>query len=197
MNIENGLASSLQIWKEVYPVLTEEDREADDHLPMEALYNMAGPGGIEKADDKALNHLSLCPICLEEWASWRRALRAVAELDRPEADEDETIPVMAFGMREAAATAKPDEPINIRSSCGRFIFGLLPQLDNPEKGMVTLEAVTDGDMTVEGRYVTVRDRNGLVVLEGRLRHGRLARTCEKLSEIDLTTWTLVVDGKKE
>ena len=137
MNIENGLASSLQIWKEVYPVLTEEDREADDHLPMEALYNMAGPGGIEKADDKALNHLSLCPICLEEWASWRRALRAVAELDRPEADEDETIPVMAFGMREAAATAKPDEPINIRSSCGRFIFGLLPQLDNPEKGMVT------------------------------------------------------------
>ena len=197
MNTENGLASSLQIWKEVYPVLTEEDREADDHLPMEALYNMAGPGGIEKADDKALNHLSLCPICLEEWASWRRALRAVAELDRPEADEDETIPVMAFGMREAAATAKPDEPINIRSSCGRFIFGLLPQLDNPEKGMVTLEAVTDGDMTVEGRYVTVRDRNGLVVLEGRLRHGRLARTCEKLSEIDLTTWTLVVDGKKE
>jgi len=197
MNIENGLASSLQIWKEVYPVLTEEDREADDHLPMEALYNMAGPGGIEKADDKALNHLSLCPICLEEWASWRNALTAVAELDRPEASEDEPIPVMAYGMREAAATAKPDEPINIRSSCGRFIFGLLPQLDNPEKGMVTLEAVTDGDMTVEGRYVTVRDRNGLVVLEGRLRHGRLARTCEKLSEIDLTTWTLVVDGKKE
>ena len=197
MNIENGLASSLQIWKEVYPVLTEEDREADDHLPMEALYNMAGPGGIEKADDKALNHLSLCPICLEEWASWRNALTAVAELDRPEASEDEPIPVMAYGMREAAATAKPDEPINIRSSCGRFIFGLLPQLDNPEKGMVTLEAVADGDMTVEGRYVTVRDRNGLVVLEGRLRHGRLARTCEKLSEIDLTTWTLVVDGKKE
>ena len=197
MNIENGLASSLQIWKEVYSVLTEEDREADDHLPMEALYRMAGPGGIEKEGDEALNHLSLCPVCLEEWASWRRALTTVDELDRPEASEDETIPVMAYGMREAAATAKPEEPINIRSSCGRFIFGLLPQLDNLEKGMVTLEAVADGDMTVEGRYVTVRDRNGLVVLEGRLRHGRLARTCEKLSEIDLTTWTLVVDRKRE
>ena len=197
MNIENGLASSLQIWKEVYPVLTEEDREADDHLPMEALYRMAGPGGIEKEGDEALNHLSLCPVCLEEWASWRRALTTVDELDRPEESEDETIPVMAYGMREAAATAKPEEPINIRSSCGRFIFGLLPQLDNLEKGMVTLEAVADGDMTVEGRYVTVRDRNGLVVLEGRLRHGRLARTCEKLSEIDLTTWTLVVDRKRE
>jgi len=197
MNIENGLASSLQIWKEVYSVLTEEDREADDHLPMEALYRMAGPGGIEKEGDEALNHLSLCPVCLEEWASWRRALTTVDELDRPEESEDETIPVMAYGMREAAATAKPEEPINIRSSCGRFIFGLLPQLDNLEKGMVTLEAVADGDMTVEGRYVTVRDRNGLVVLEGRLRHGRLARTCEKLSEIDLTTWTLVVDRKRE
>ena len=158
---------------------------------------MAGPGGIERADDEALNHLSLCPICLEEWASWCSALRTVDELDRPVADEDEPIPAMTYGMREAAATDKPDEPISIRSSCGRFIFGLLPQLDNPEKGMVTLEAVADGDMAVEGRYVTVRDRNGLVVLEGRLRHGRLARTCEKLSEIDLTTWTLVVDDKLE
>ena len=197
MDTENALASSLRIWKEVYSARTTRDGEIDDHLSMEALYSMAGPGGIEKEGDEALNHLSLCPICLKEWASWRRALTAVDELDRPEAIEDETIPVMAYGMREAAATAKPDEPINIRSSCGRFIFGLLPQLDNLEKGMVTLEAVADGDMTVEGRYVTVRDRNGLVVLEGRLRHGRLARTCEKLSEIDLTTWTLVVDGKKE
>ncbi|MBC8466810.1 MAG: hypothetical protein H8D55_03115 [Deltaproteobacteria bacterium] len=197
MNTENELVPSLQIWKEVYSNRTERDGEMGEHLPMEALYNMAGPGGIEKADDKALNHLSLCPVCLEEWASWRNALTAVDELDRPEADKDETIPVMAYGMREAAATAKPDEPISIRSSCGRFIFGLLPQLDNLEKGMVTLEAVADGDMAVEGRYVTVRDRNGLVVLEGRLRHGRLARICEKLSEIDLTTWTLVVDGKKE
>jgi len=197
MNTENALQPYLQSWKEVYQARTDADREANDHLPMEALYRMAGPGGIEKEGDEALNHLSLCPVCLQEWASWRRALTTVDELDRPEESEDETIPVMAYGMREAAATAKPEEPINIRSSCGRFIFGLLPQLDNLEKGMVTLEAVADGDMTVEGRYVTVRDRNGLVVLEGRLRHGRLARTCEKLSEIDLTTWTLVVDRKRE
>jgi len=197
MNTENEFASTLQIWKEVYSNRTERDGEMGEHLPMEVLYSMAGPGGVERAEDKVLNHLSLCPVCLEEWASWRNALTAVDELDRPEADKDETIPVMAYGMREAAATAKPDEPLSIRSSCGRFIFGLLPQLDNPEKGMVTLEAVADGDMAVEGRYVTVRDRNGLVVLEGRLRHGRLARTCEKLSEIDLSTWTLVVDDKQE
>jgi len=197
METENKLTSSLQIWKEVYSARTEADREADDHLPMEALYRMAGPGGIEKAEDKALNHLSLCPSCLEEWASWRRALTAVDELDRPEASEDETIPVMAYGLREAAATAKPEEPLSMRSSCGRFIFGLFPRLDNPDKGMITLEAVADGEISVEGRHVTVRDRNGLVLLEGRLRHGRLARTCENLSEIDLTTWTLVVDGKKE
>ena len=196
METENKLASSLQIWKEVYSARTTRDGEIGPHLSMEELYRMARPTGIEGSGAEAVNHLSLCPACLKEWASWRSALTEVDELDRPEASEDETIPVMAYGMQEAAATDKPEEPISIRSSCGRFIFGLLPQLDNPEKGMVTLEAVADGDMTVEGRYVTVRDRNGLVVLEGRLRHGRLARTCEKLSEIDLTTWTLVVDGKK-
>lgn len=197
MNTENALLSSLRIWKEVYSDRTEREREIGDHLPMEDIYSMVGPGGIEKADDGALNHLSLCPICLEEWASWCHARTAVDKLDRPETDEERTTPVMAYGMREAAATDKPHEPISIRSSCGRFIFGLLPQLDNLEKGMVTLEAVADGDMAVEGRFVTVRDRNGLVVLEGRLHHGRLARICEKLSEIDLTTWTLVVDDKLE
>ena len=129
MEKENQLASSLQIWKETYPVRTTRDGEIDAHLAMEALYTMAGPGGIERADDKALNHLSFCPICLEEWASWCSALRTVDELERPEEVENEIIPCMAYGIREAAATDKPDEPISIRSSCGRFIFGLLPQLD--------------------------------------------------------------------
>ena len=197
METENALQPYLKIWKEVYQTRAEPYGKAESHLPMEELYRMAGPGGVEIADDKALNHLSFCPVCLEEWASWCNALTALDELDRLETGEDETIPVMAWGMREAAATVRPDEPVSIQSSCGRFIFGLLPRLDNQEKGMVTLEAVADGDMSVEGRYVTVRDRNGLVVLEGRLRHGRVARTCEKLSEIDLTTWTLVVDEKKE
>jgi len=154
---------------------------------------MAEPGGIERSEVEAVDHLSVCPVCLGEWASWRKALTAVDDFEGAESTEEEEFPVMAYGMREAAATAKPEEPVNVRSSCGRFILGFLPRLDNPQKGMVTLEAVADGEMSVEDRHFTVRDRNGLVLLEGRLHQGRLARTCEKLADIDLTTWTLVVD----
>ena len=158
---------------------------------------MARPAGLEGSAPEAVNHLSLCPLCLEEWASWRRALTVVDELENADPEEGEHSGVMAYGMREAAATAKPEEAINIRSSCGRFIFGLLPQLDNPEKGMATLEAVSDGHMDVEGKWAVVRDGSGSVVLEGRLRHGRLARICDNISKIDLSSWTLVVNENGE
>ena len=197
MKRANALQPFLQIWKDIYPARTEPDVAGGGHLSIEALYRMAGSGGIERSGDEAVNHLSLCPECLEKWASWRRALTAVDELERPETAEEQEAPVMAYGLREAAATAKPEEPVSMRSSCGRFILGLLPRVDNSDKGMVTIEAAADGKMSVEGRHFTVRDRNGLVVLEGRLRHGRLARTCEKLTDLDLTAWTLVVDDKLE
>ena len=196
METQNNLESCLQIWKEVYSGPTKPNGETGDHLSMETLYRMSQPGGIEGSAAEAVTHLSLCPTCLEEWASWRSALAAVEALENDPPEEAAHFGITAYGMREAAATAKPGEPMNLRSSCGRFILGLLPQLDNPEKGMATLEAVSDGNITIEGT-VTVRDRNGLVVLEGRLQGGRLARTCEKLSGIDLSTWTLVVNDTRE
>jgi len=197
METEIKLESCLQLWKEIYSDSAKREGEKGGHLSMATLFEMARPSGLEDSAPEAVDHLSLCPLCLEEWASWRRTFTAVDALENIAPEEWEHSGVMACGMREAAATAKPEEAVNIRSSCGRFVFGLLPQLDNPEKGMVTLEVVSDGHMNVEGRYVMVRDRNGLVVLEGRLRYGRLARTCKKLSDIDLTTWTLVVDDKQE
>jgi len=197
MNQMNSLQSFLLIWKEVYSERTKPYGEERGHISVEELYQMAKPGGIKSSEVEAVDHLSACPVCLGEWASWRKGLTVIDELEGTEGTEEEGLPAMTYGMREAAATAKPEEPVNVRSSCGRFILGLLPRLDNPEKGMVTLEAVADGEMSVEGRYFTVRDRNGLVLLEGMLRHGRLARTCEKLSDIDLTTWTLVVDEEQK
>ena len=186
------METGLRVWKEVYSQRPEQETEIGGHLSTEALYKMACPSGLEASAPEAVNHLSRCPLCLEEWALWRNALSTVESLDNEDGEKEDAWAVMACGMREAAATAGPEEAVNIRSSCGRFIFGLLPQVDHPEKGMVTLEAVSDGHMDVEGKYAMVRDGNGSVVLEGRLRHGRLARICDNISEIDLSTWTLVV-----
>ena len=62
-------------------------------------------------------------------------------------------------------------------------------VDDPEKGMITLETLEAEAPLFEDRLAVVRDRNGLLLLEGRIRRGRLARRLEKLNEIDLNTWT--------
>jgi hypothetical protein len=195
MNRENTLEQCLQIWKGVRAAAPAQSAGPGDHIPMEALYRMAGPGGIEKSSHEEVDHLSLCPDCLDKWASWRCAIHDVEELDRPETDEEDASTILSCGLREAAASFRSSEPLTIRSSCGRFILGLLPQVDDSNKGLVTLEAAAEGSMSVEGRRFIVRDRNGVVVLDGTLHHGRLAKTCERLSELDLSAWTLVMDDK--
>jgi hypothetical protein len=193
MNRENTLEQCLQIWKGIRAAAPAQSAGPGDHIPMEALYRMAGPDGVEKSSHEEVDHLSLCPDCLDKWASWRRAIHDVEELERPGADEEDASTILSYGLREAAASLGASEPLTMKSSCGRFILGLLPQVDDPDKGLVTLEAAAEGSMSVEGRRFIVRDRNGVVVLDGKLHHGRLARTCERLSALDLSAWTLVVD----
>ena len=195
MNRENTLQPCLQIWKDVYSESRKIEAGGTGHLAEEDLYRMAESGGMDRAGEKALDHLSLCPACLSEWAAWRRAITALEELETGEADQEGTVPQFTYGMREAAATAGSGEPLSIQSRCGRFVLGILPKVNDPEKGMITLEAVADEDMSVEGKSVMLRDRNGRLLLEGTLHNGRLARLCENLSGIDLTTWTLMVDRK--
>ncbi len=196
MSKAHTLDQGLRIWKEEGRLPPPASRYPDGHIPMETLYRMAGSGGIDASDDAAVHHLSLCPDCLETWASWRQAVTAVEELDSNEAVDAETSQPVVYGLRQAAASFESREPFSLRSSCGKFVLGVLPQVDNPDRGLVTIEAAAEGEMPVEGRHFMVRDRNGRVVLQGRLHHGRLARTCERLNDLDLSAWTLLVDEKQ-
>lgn len=192
MQKSNELVHGLSAWRKAYdPGLLEED---NTHLPADVLYQMAEKGGIERARDETLEHLSLCPYCLGKWASWRRAVNDVESLkgDVSE-DEESSVPVMALGLREAAATARSTGPFSMKSSCGKFVLSLLPNMENPKKGMITLEALGDEADALEDRKVTVRDYNHFELLTGRLRQGRVARTCEDLDSLDLSAWTVVVD----
>lgn len=190
MNIENHLKPFLQIWEEVFSGRLDIESQVVEHLSTKEIYRMAEPGGINKSGPIAVEHLSRCPVCLKEWAAWRRAVSDTEDV------EDEESLIMAYGMLEAAATTHPKEPISVRSSCNNFILGLLPQMDNPDKFMITIEAVAPDAISLEGRKVTVRDHKGLLLIEGRLRHGRLARLSENIDDIDLTTWTVVIENKK-
>jgi hypothetical protein len=65
-------------------------------------------------------------------------------------------------------------------------------MDDPDRGMVTLEATCPERAKLEGARVSVKDHAGIVILAGHLREGRLARRCEAISTFDLSTWTVVV-----
>ncbi len=191
MNTGNSLLPHLRLWKTVYAQHIETGEAAGAHLSEERLYEMAVPGGIEKSAGSSVKHISLCPLCLEKWAAFRKAVHQIESM--------ETLghTAIAGGTREAAADRGPKRAESLLSDCGAFRLNLLPRRDDPEKGMVALELLKDRAKVLEGRRVTVRDRNGVVLLSGRPRQGRLAQLFDRLSDIDVSIWTVIENQQEE
>ena len=105
----------------------------DEHLASEVLCRTAGSGGITDPSQYEAEHLSLYPRCLEEWASWRRAITVIEKSDETGKEESA---IMTYGYLKAAATPGPEEPMSFIGECGRFTLGIFPQVDDPKKGMI-------------------------------------------------------------
>ncbi len=157
-----------------------------DHLSEEEIYRMARTAGIDEADPAALDHLSLCLVCMKKWTDWGKALSRMSE-----SEEEEEPSVAGYGMLKAAASPGPPEALSLQSACGGFMLGILPEIDNPARGLVTLEATGEKAERMEGRRLVVRDRAGAAILEGRLYDAELIRRHENLPGIDLSTWTII------
>ena len=187
MQNEINIKNCLHTWNNYY---TDDPSLEGEHLESEVLYKMAAQGGIANSEKYEADHLSMCPKCLNEWAAWRRAISAVEETNEK---QEEYSDVMAYGLLKAAATEGINEPVTLTSECGRFTLSVFPQVDAPEKGIITLETSENGPYNYEDHFAIVRDLNGLVLLEGKIQNGRLARKFENLNRIDLSTWTVVVE----
>jgi hypothetical protein len=176
-----SLTRALEIWRDEFPA----QGNGQDHLTDEQLKSMAADGGLNRAAPPLADHLSLCPACLSRWAAVVRAQR-----ERWQAADDY---LLACGMREAAATHEEKAtPTSMASECGRFILGIYPDRENPRKCMVTLEVDHGLRETLEDRTATIRCGNGPILLQGRLRGGRLARIFEDITTCRLDSWTLEI-----
>lgn len=184
MNLENDLKRYLDIWRQSAELM---QTEPDAHLPSDTLFRLAEPGGITAATAEDLSHLSGCPACIHQWAEWRKALSAVSDMEEEAESQD-----ISFGIRQAAATERPSrEPSTLPSSCGRFSLSMFPDIKNPGKGMVVLKVAGQSKTSLEGRSITIRDINGIVLMSGTLRDGELARRYDNISDFDLSAWTIV------
>lgn len=184
-----GLEDALELWREEREKGTVAGA-AGGHVPREALRRLAEPEGLDRARPEDLDHLSLCPRCLAEWAA---AVRAGAGAREPRG-----APALDYGLLEAAATRDaPTASRRLRTRSGAYVLALSPNVDDPSRGLVTLEVDPAFAPGLEGRRVKVyASASGEALLDGVVRSGCLARRCEDLAAVDLGRgWTVVVtDG---
>lgn len=191
MNPESRLRSYLSAWKDEYTRKIASGEIATSHIPEEIIYKMAEDNGMTNAVAENVEHLSFCPVCMEKWALWREAIFVATE------DEKESPFLMSYGFLKAAATVEAREPVSSLSSCGRFRLNIEPPLEKEDKWLVIVEMAKDVETYLEGRDIEVRDRKGRVLLDGKIKQGRMARFWTTLEDFDLSNWTLIEKNKEE
>lgn len=184
MITENHLKEYINIWHEEHTAVPL-DKE---HLSPERIYELAIAGEILTAPSKELKHLSVCASCMSDWAFWSR----VHNEDYGELADDMPSTISG-GMLKAAASPGEREALKLKSACGRFLLGVLPEMGTPDRGLITLEATADADGIYNGKTAWVRDAKNRDILSGVIENNRIARRCDSFQDIDLSSWTLVIE----
>jgi hypothetical protein len=178
MNTKINTKQAFEIWEKHSFV----DR---DHLSLERLYEFSLTDGLKNAQEYEIQHLSLCPICLDKWEIFCLSAQPFAA-----DDYDKDLPVLSCGFLKAASSGFT-EPLYIRSDCKKFMLGIFPEIDNPAKGMAVLETI-DEKKSYDDMEATIMDAKGKIVLKNIIKHGRAATKIEILDTLDLSKWTIVL-----
>lgn len=181
---ENHLKKYINIWHEE-SIAVPLDKE---HLSPERIYELGIPGEIPAAPAKELNHLSVCASCMSDWAFWSRV-----HTENPGELPENEPSMITGGMLKAAASPGKKEALKLKSACGRFLLGVLPEIEMPDRGLITLETIADAQEIYNGKTVSVRDAKNRNILSGVIENNRIARRCKIFHKIDLSTWTLIIE----
>ncbi len=189
MTNSKNIDSALKNWREMK--LAQTDSLPTEHLQEQTLVRMAADGGLQEALESELKHLDNCPLCLASWSAWRRAFTVVQESNSEVENHEEFSAESTYGFLEAAATtsAKTAGQI-VESRCGTYRLEIMPNREDPTKGIIVLSRRPEKSENRGDKKVTVRDRNGHIIISGTLENKKLARLCHNLDEIDLTVWTI-------
>lgn len=180
MNKKISIKEAFSIWK------THSDSDmGSEHLSDRRLYQLALDGGLSKAKEWEVEHLSLCPHCLDKWEAF-----SVVTSPLPPEDYDAG-GIISYGELKAAASGFK-EPVSAQSTCRRFMFEILPDMDDPAKGMAVLEIIGDTPEEYEGKLVIIKDACNHTILKNIIRQGRAASRIERLDALDPSQWTIVI-----
>ncbi len=171
--------------KELLRILLEEKAERnalaeEGHLSPEDFLEIAGEGGLSRAAPGVLEHLALCPWCLEKWRLLQGFEEEFFTEKAEEAGRGSAI-FQEYVYLEAASTREAGTGILCQTTDRRVRLSLYPGDErNPEKVYVAL-SVEDQDLRrrLEDRPLTLsfydKARRKILEVKGFLRGGKFAK----------------------
>jgi len=159
------------------------------HLAESEIFRMALPGGLATADEEKLDHLSLCPVCMDRWDELCTILGTGSADDF---EENEIIVGQGFLRTGSGGTI---ENIRVKSKCSRFILSIYPS-ENENSGTAVLEIGNGDRKKFEGALATICDTAGEIIIQGPIRGGVLARKLTDLHNLDLKQWSTIITVPK-
>lgn len=168
MNRRVSLKDALQCWREEYG---HGEAAMGRHIPIPELYEVI-IGGVGKTLQEAdLDHLAACAVCAREL---RELVTSIAE-----AEAWDTV------LLKAAAAGEGQWPKRIPTGNGKYVIELRRNLDEPDKGLITLRVEAGFRDKLEGKKVVLLDGHGQKILQGEIKDGAFSQEVDALEEIDL------------
>ncbi|MEA3465688.1 MAG: hypothetical protein U9R29_06745 [Thermodesulfobacteriota bacterium] len=158
------------------------DSTVSGHLSLEEISLLAEDGALASAGKDQMEHLSRCPLCMEEWSHWRQA----NSMTQVQFVSEQSLG--GYGFLQAASSGG-NKPFKLMSSCRRYTVEVLPQENEPHRAMMIFE-VSGASDSLENKIATLRDRSGEVFLQGDLHGGQFARMVDGWDRFDLRKWTI-------
>ena len=155
------------------------------HLEENELFEMALGGGLATAEKESLNHLSLCPVCMDR-------LKEFSSIIGSTAADDFFCDALLMGEGYLKAASDDSlETLKLKSRCGRFLLSVFPSRKE-DAGTVVLKISSGAPGSLEGKMATVCDAAGNLIIQGIIREGSLARKVTQLDGFDLKQWNVII-----
>ena len=189
--------------KKAFEIWNNNSVPGQEHISLERLYELSLPNGLRDVPGHEIEHLSLCPDCLDTWEAFCLETEPDSASDSASDFKDDSVAddydpeqnILSFGFLKAASTGFT-ESVYMKSDCQKFMLGIFPEIDNPGKGMAVLETI-DEKSSHNGMEASILDARGEIVLKNRIKQGRAASKINNLDRLDLSSWTLVVKNTSD
>jgi len=160
------IKEALENWRE--KAVLEED--IGEHIPPSELYELLIQSQDNEWAEERLNHLTRCPICLQE-------VKDIIACKKEAEAWDFALP--------KAATSEPQWPKKIRLEGGKYTVIIRRNIHEKNKGLVILQVEGDYRDTLEGKTVRLLDGQDRICLQGKIIKGEVSQEIEKLDEVNL------------